>query len=215
MDSMEKEQSRLALEDFERIKQELSKVPPRQSGIIAETFQKQSVADIEYSIENHETLKRIHAYEARKQDYFTKWLKAQQNNHAKTEKEFRRGQVSSGEEENQPSFFLILTVDLTGARPWALAKLEKALRGIGFEKFSSKEEGHQKRLRFPGFGTSANIYSAQVQVEDVLDIEPERDRINDDVKALMDREREKGTMEEYRYILFISKQWAWQEEGTS
>ena len=48
-----------------------------------------------------------------------------------------------------------------------------------------------------------------------MDIEPERDRINEEIKALMDRERGKGAMEEYRYILFVSRQWSWQEEGTS
>ena len=212
---MENELTRKNLEDFEKIKKDLSKIPAHQSGLIAETFNKQNVQDIEYSSENYETLKSILAYEARKQEYFAKWLKTQQKRHVKSEAQFQQTSPVHGETENETSFFLILTVDLTGAKPWAFAKLEKALNTLGFEKSSPRQEKSQKRFKFPGFGTSANIYSAQVQVEDEMDMEPERDRINNEIKILMDREREKGTMDEYRYILFVSRQWSWQEEGTS
>ncbi|WP_028314706.1 hypothetical protein [Desulfatibacillum aliphaticivorans] len=215
MNSIENEHLRQNLEDFERIKKELGKIPAPQSELIAQTFHKANVQDIEYSDKNYETLKSIQAYETRKQEYFTKWLKNQQKKHAASEEEFQHGAPAEEETDEETSFFLILTVDLTGARPWAFAKLEKALNRLGFEKPSAQDERKQKRLKFPGFSVSANIYSAQVIVEDEMDMEPERDRINEEIKALMDREREKGSMEEYRYILFVSKQWSWQEEGTS
>ena len=87
MNSMENEHVRKRREDFERVKRELGKIPAPQCDLIAQTFQKSNVADIEYTDKNYETLKSILAYEARKQEYFTKWLKSQQ----KKTYAFRRG----------------------------------------------------------------------------------------------------------------------------
>ena len=215
MNSQDKNDQSKALEDFKKIKAELGKASERQRGIIAETFNKKDLSEVEFSPDNYDALKRIHAYEQRKQQYFARWLKTQQAQHAKREEDFEAGIIPGEDSEGHSSVFLILTVDLVGAKPWALAKIEQALSVIGFEKYPTSRMKAQGGQSFNAFGSSARIYATEIQVVDNDSIDADRDRANDMIRKIMENERNSGSIEEFRYILFSSEQWSWRAGGIS